>query len=237
MKTELKLSPKAKNALLYLVFSGKELPIGRLDIKFRKELLGAKLVEEKPGGDGKRKRKYVALRGDKAWADVSAWLDEIQESKHPSRGKKPSKAEATPEADGKLTDLETFTAVLATLKVLMTTHGLELADVVSAATKAAALKQPAPTQPLTDQEVERRILESYIALARSWYKEVRLRELRPMLNGIPKEQVDGVLQRLAEEKRLSPFPIENPRERTHADETATLILGVTHHHCVRIKES
>jgi len=225
MKAESKLSPKAKNALLYLVFSGKELAISRLDIKFRKELVAAKLVEDvsrKGQGKGKPSRRYFVLKQHNAvWDAIS---DE------------PLEIPAPPKTDdAKLTEVETLNEVLKKLSALMRARGLALADVVSTAVQTARLDGPAAA--LADDDVRQRILDSYIALAKSWYTEVKLADLRCKLGGIPKERVDDALRRLAEEKRLSPFPIENPRERTNVDDSAALVLGITHHHCVRIKES
>jgi hypothetical protein len=239
MKAELKLSPKAKNALLYLVFSGKELPIARLKKKFCDELRNARLVKNEARKQANGRSALHLVLQEAAWDAVADGFPEIPRAGRasPQSANASKKAKKTPaKKPPVLNEIETLNEVLSKLSALMHARGLVLADVVSAASQAAELNVSAPSRVLTEDDVTRRILGNYLALGKSWGQEVWLRDLRSALDDIPREQVDGVLRRLAERGQLTPYTVNNPRDRKAADDVAALVLGVTRHHCVRIKE-
>jgi hypothetical protein len=227
-----KLSPKAANALLFLAFSGDGLQGARLDSKFRGELVAARLIETETGKNG---AKALHLR-EEGWSALAEAFPEL-----PKSGRKTAPTKAKPKSKPKptkLAEVETLNAVLKTLRAFMDANGLSLADLLTRS------KAPAPRQPVssavprngTAGSDEAKVVQTYIVLARTWGQEVRLAALRQALTGMSREHVDAALTHLREQGRLTPYPIENARELKTEDEDAALLLGVTRHHYVRIRE-
>jgi hypothetical protein len=103
--------------------------------------------------------------------------------------------------------------------------GLRLADVF----------QPAPE--ITRDELEPHIRAAYAKLAREPYDWVRLADLRGLLNGASRADVDSVLAEMSRTGRARFSPAENPKALAEADRAAAVKIGADDNHLIAIEES
>ncbi|MCK9923634.1 hypothetical protein MXD61_17455 [Frankia sp. AgPm24] len=105
-------------------------------------------------------------------------------------------------------------------------------------TAAEALEQgpdPAAGQPDSDAvPLEAAIRAAYARLAAAPYDWVRLTELRPLLGGAARTQVDQVLRRMARQDDVRVVPDEDRRSLTAGDHAAAVRIGDQDNHLLLI---
>jgi hypothetical protein len=116
-------------------------------------------------------------------------------------------------------------AVLAGLERYLRRQNLRLADVFRPATE------------LTRDELEPHIRAAYAKLARRPRDWVRLAELRPMLDGASREDVDGVLRDMSRARQAHLVPDSNRKVLTEADHAAAIRIGGEDNHLLAIEGS
>ncbi|GHF49850.1 hypothetical protein FHX82_003810 [Amycolatopsis bartoniae] len=89
-------------------------------------------------------------------------------------------------------------------------------------------------EPLTEEEIERRIRENYRKLVRSPDGWVGLADLRPLI-GAPAEEVDVVLKKLSRAGKAHLVPEPNRKALTEKARQAAFRLGGEDNHLVRIE--
>lgn len=93
-------------------------------------------------------------------------------------------------------------------------------------------------QPETgDVDLESQIRRAYRKLAPRPGEPVRLAELRPLLNGAPKADVDGVLTTLGRKQVVTLTPNPNGKDVTAEDRAAAVRIGGDENHMIVIEES
>jgi hypothetical protein len=92
-----------------------------------------------------------------------------------------------------------------------------------------------PQAELSRDEVERHIREAYARLARQPKDWVRLADLRPLLNGATREDVDGVLKDMSRARRAQLAPDPNRKVLTDADHAAAVRIGGEDNHLIVIE--
>ncbi len=117
-----------------------------------------------------------------------------------------------------------FFAVLNSLDRFFDRENRQLADVF----------QPAAGDPI---DLESRILLAYRKLAPVPGEWVQLAELRPLLNGVSREDVDGVLKSLSRSRHATLAPNPDRKSVTSADRAAAVRIGGDDNHLIAIEES
>lgn len=116
-------------------------------------------------------------------------------------------------------------AVLGGLDRYLRRQNLRLADVFQ------------PTVEIHRDELEPHIRKAYATLAsrpRDW---VRLADLRAMLNGAAREDVDSVLREMSRAKQAHLVPDSNRKVLTDADHAAAIRIGGENNHLLAIEGS
>jgi hypothetical protein len=104
-------------------------------------------------------------------------------------------------------------------------ENVELSDVFTAGTD------------MTETQIEDRIRAAYRKLARSPRDWVGLVDLRPMLNGASRSDVDAVLKQLSKAGQAHLAPESNRKTLTTADHDAAIRLGGEDNHLISIEVS
>jgi hypothetical protein len=115
--------------------------------------------------------------------------------------------------------------VLAGLDRFLERKKLRLADVFQ------------PDTPAAGGGLEARIRTAYTKLARKPRDWVRLAELRPLLNGASKAEVDEVLREMSRDRRARIAAISNSKLLTDADHAAAVRIGGQDNHQIAVEES
>jgi hypothetical protein len=132
----------------------------------------------------------------------------------------------TADLDGRSTAMgKALHVVLGGLDRYLHRQNLRLADVF----------QPAPE--LTRDELEPRIRAAYAKLANDSYDWVRLADLRPLLNGAGRADVDSVLKEMNGAGRAQLSPADSPNALTQADHAAAVKIGTREQHMIAIEMS
>lgn len=93
-------------------------------------------------------------------------------------------------------------------------------------------------QPMTSPaELEADIRAAYATLAREPRDWVRLAELRPLLNGASRDDVDGVLKDMSRNRRAQLAPDSNRKTLTDADRAAAVEIGGDPNHLISVDQS
>jgi len=90
---------------------------------------------------------------------------------------------------------------------------------------------------LTADEVEARIRAAYRELAAGPGEWVRLSRLRPLLDDIPRGQVDEALRRMNRTLAVTVAPDEDQKALTDADREAAVRIGVQDKHLLRVEDA
>lgn len=117
-----------------------------------------------------------------------------------------------------------FFAVLGGLDRFLDRENRRLADVFT----------PAAVEPT---DLETRIRLAYQKLAAQQGEWVQLRDLRPLLNGAAREDVDGVLKAMSRGKQATLTPNPDGKAVTAADRAAAIRVGGDENHLIAIEES
>jgi hypothetical protein len=132
----------------------------------------------------------------------------------------------TAELDGRSTALgKALHVVLGGLDRYLRRQNLRLADVF----------QPAPS--LTRDELEPHIRAAYARLAKEPYDWVRLADLRGLLDGASRADVDGVFVEMSRNRRAQFSPASNAKTLTAADRAAAVEIGGEPNHLIAIESS
>jgi hypothetical protein len=115
--------------------------------------------------------------------------------------------------------------VLAGLDRYLSRTNLRLADVFQPATE------------MTRDEIEPHIRDAYATLARRPGDLVRLAQLRPMLDGAARADVDGVLREMSRAKQAHLVPDSNRKMLTDDDHAAAIRIGGEDNHLLAIEAS
>jgi hypothetical protein len=115
--------------------------------------------------------------------------------------------------------------VLAGLDRYLSRTNLRLEDVFQPATE------------ITRDEIEPHIRDAYATLARRPGDLVRLAQLRPMLDGAAREDVDGVLREMSRAKQALLVPDSNRKMLTDDDHAAAIRIGGEDNHLLAIEAS
>jgi hypothetical protein len=116
-------------------------------------------------------------------------------------------------------------AWLTHLQAFLRQKGFALADLISA--------RPEVGSPIA---LEERIRRVYLdATGGAWNKRLRLSELRTLLDGVRRAELDKVLMRMQQGGDLVLYPLDNPKEITAADRDASIAIGGTHLHIVYMR--
>lgn len=92
---------------------------------------------------------------------------------------------------------------------------------------------PTPAEPVTDE----RIAEGYRRLADKQGDWVRLADLRRLLDGVPRPDVDRVLREMSRAKRAHLTPEPDPKLVTAADRAAAIRIGSEENHLLVVERS
>jgi hypothetical protein len=95
-------------------------------------------------------------------------------------------------------------------------------------------------QPVVEEEpadLETLIRLAYRKLAPQTGDWVQLADLRPLLNGAPREDVDGVLKSLGRSEEVTLAPNPDRKSVTAADRAAAVRIGGDDNHLIAIEES
>ena len=95
---------------------------------------------------------------------------------------------------------------------------------------AGSVRQAKLTDSLSDQ-----IIRAYRRLAKQPHDWVYLRELRPLIEGAGKAEVDSVLHKMYHEKQINLTLVENQKTLTAADRQAAIRLGVSDMHLISME--
>jgi hypothetical protein len=99
--------------------------------------------------------------------------------------------------------------------------------------RLADLFQPATSR----EELETSIRDAYATLAREPRDWVRLADLRPLLNGASRDDVDGVLKDMSRGRRAQLAPDSNRKTLTEADRAAAVEIGGEDNHLISVGQS
>jgi hypothetical protein len=94
-----------------------------------------------------------------------------------------------------------------------------------------------PDVELSEAEVESRIRTAYRKLAADPRDWVSLADLRPMLGGAPRNDVDAVLKQLSRTKQVVLVPESNRKALTATDHDAAIRIGGEDNHLLSIETS
>lgn len=91
--------------------------------------------------------------------------------------------------------------------------------------------QSTKPEPAEAEDIYSQIREGYMRLSGGHRNvRVRLKDLRSMLSGVAREQLDAALLDLQKQGRLVLMHLDDPQERTYEDEQAAIeILGNKRH--------
>lgn len=132
----------------------------------------------------------------------------------------------TAELDGRSTALgKALHVVLGGLDRYLRRQNLRLADVF----------QPAPE--LTRDQLEPHIRAAYAKLAEEPYDWVRLADLRGLLDGASRTDVDGVFLEMSRNRRAQFSSASNTKTLTTADRAAAIEIGGEDNHLIAIESS
>ena len=92
-----------------------------------------------------------------------------------------------------------------------------------------------PAAGISRDEVETHIRKAYATLARQPKDWVRLADLRQLLNGAAREDVDGVLKDMSRARRAHLAPDSNRKTLTDADHAAAVRIGGEDNHLIVIE--
>jgi hypothetical protein len=94
-----------------------------------------------------------------------------------------------------------------------------------------------PVPEISPDSMESSIRIAYRKLARNPRDEVRLADLRPMLNGAGKADADAVLKAMSRAGKAKIYPDANRKVLTDADRAAAVTIGGEDNHLIVIEES
>lgn len=94
-----------------------------------------------------------------------------------------------------------------------------------------------PVAEISREDLEPHIRDAYARLARRPRDWVRLAELRPLLNGASREDVDGVLREMSRAKQAHLVPDANRKVLTEVDHDAAIRIGGEDNHLLAIEGS
>jgi len=97
--------------------------------------------------------------------------------------------------------------------------------------------QPAPAAAVDRDELEPQILAAYAKLAREPYDWVRLADLRGLLDGASRADVDDVLVAMSRGRRAQFSSASNAKALTDADRAAAVEIGGENNHLIAIEAS
>jgi hypothetical protein len=92
-----------------------------------------------------------------------------------------------------------------------------------------------PAAEISRDEVETHIRKAYATLTRRPKDWVRLADLRPLLNGAARKDVDGVLKDMSRARRAHLAPDSNRKTLTDADHAAAVKIGGEDNHLIAIE--
>jgi hypothetical protein len=92
-----------------------------------------------------------------------------------------------------------------------------------------------PAAEIARDDVEAHVREAYAKLARQPKDWVRLADLRPLLNGAARDDVDGVLKDMSRARRAHLAPDSNRKTLTEADHAAAVKIGGEPNHLIAIE--
>lgn len=149
----------------------------------------------------KRGRAQHILLTDRAWA----WVGDNLDAKVPRQAR----------------TMEAFEGLLQRLQNYLRAHDMAVAEFL----------RPARHEIPAAEDLHSKIRDAYLRLSGGQRNvRVRLRELRNLLSGVPREQLDAALLDLQNLGRLVLMHLDDPRERTVEDEHAAIeILGNKRH--------
>lgn len=130
-------------------------------------------------------------------------------------------------------------AVLRGLHRYLEREGLRLADLFAAGPAASApapAPAPAPAAPPVTGDLEERIRLAYGKLASRPGDWVSLTNLRPLLGGAERQEVDAALRRLSRTRQATLVPQANQKVLTRADREAAIRIGLEDCHLILIEE-
>jgi hypothetical protein len=184
----------------------------------RRKLNARRLVDSRRAG-----RAYVHLLTDDGWAWCAAKL-----------------AAPPPERAGSAGGA--LYAVLAGLHRYLARADLRLSDVfrpegTPAPSAVPAPPAPAPAPASSSLNLPELIRTAYRKLARDAGDLVSLTELRPLLGGVPREEVDEALRRLSRDRIAHLVPQANQKVLSQADRAAAVRIGAEDCHQLSIGES
>jgi hypothetical protein len=90
---------------------------------------------------------------------------------------------------------------------------------------------------VAEGDLETRILLAYHRLTPEPGDWVQLTDLRQLLNGAPREDVDGVLKTMSRDPRVTLAPNPDRKSVTAADRAASVRIGGDDNHLIAIEES
>lgn len=123
---------------------------------------------------------------------------------------------------------------LATLARGLDRRGLTLADLLSSSADAGNTGK-APISNGSGQKLPDRILSAYRQLAKRPQDWVYLSELRPLISGVSKAQVDGALKELYRDKVIRLTLEEDQRSLTKTQRDAAIRIGVDDMHLIAVE--
>jgi hypothetical protein len=215
-------------ALLALMAEGREVPNPELNQRYRIDLSGAsrrKLNQQQLVVTRRDGRRNLHELTDKGWR----WCaDELAAQCPPRAGS----------AGGALY------AVLAGMHRFLRRSDLQLADVFGSRPASSEPVSPEPTgpppatpEPATRAGLEDRIRAAYRQLVgepRGW---VSLTDLRPLLDGAARDDVDATLRGMLRARRANLIPRAEQRLLTPADRAAAVRIGAEETHLLSIEDS
>ncbi|HEV7649896.1 MAG TPA: hypothetical protein VGP26_17250 [Actinophytocola sp.] len=132
----------------------------------------------------------------------------------------------TAELDGRATSLgKALHVVLAGLDRYRQRKNLRLADIFQ------------PPAEITRDELEPHIRAAYAKLAREQYDWVRLADLRGLLDGASREDVDGAFLEMSRNRKAQFSSASNNKALTDADRAAAVEIGGEKNHLIAIETS
>lgn len=188
-----------------------------LSVKRQREAHNATRAKKK----GKATKPAAPRKSNALWIEVTekgwGWANDHLASPLPTKS-----ASAGPILQAWLTYLQAF----------LRQKGFALADVISTRPEA-----PSETFRLGSAiALEDRIRRVYLdATGGTWNKRVRLSELRTLLDGVQRAELDKVLMRMQQGGDLVLYPLDNPQEITAADRNAAIAIGGTRLHIVYMR--
>jgi hypothetical protein len=200
-------------ALLALMAEGREVPNPELKQRYRIDLSGAsrrKLNQQQLVATRQHGRRNLHELTDKGWR----WCaDELAAQCPPRAGS----------AGGALY------AVLAGMHRFLQRSDLQLADVFGSG--------PASPEPATGAGLEDRIRAAYRQLVREPRGWVSLTDLRSLLDGAARDDVDAALRGMLRARRANLIPRAEQHLLTPADRAAAVRIGAEDTHLLSIEDS